>query len=243
MKLRQFWDKILNVLFPEKITCISCGSEIFEENEKWLCDRCKIELNDKDICLRCGTPMNNQASYCEDCKNSTAFYTSARTALIYIGTAKKLIQGYKYGGQKYLYQPFAAFMKDAYERYKLKADVVVPAPIAKKRRQKRGFNQAELLAREIADFFKLEYKDILIKTKDTPYQARLTRDERFKQVEGIFDIISDSGIKDKTILLIDDVITTGATINELSKILKKAGAKEVFVLGLAQTPKRIKGLN
>lgn len=115
--------------------------------------------------------------------------------------------------------------------------LLIPVPLSKKRLRKRGFNQTELLAKEIAtiggDSFCLLHTDLLKKIKDTPSQTALERKKRLKNIDGAFAVRDAEKIKDRNIILLDDVTTTGATLNEARKILLEAGAKNVLGIAVA----------
>jgi ComF family protein len=240
MKLFGFLEKIF---FPSDFKCIVCQKEIFDNSKYCLCDNCKLEFNDDDYCQKCGTVIQNMAVFCEDCKNYKPNYSTARSVLIYEGNAKKLIRGYKYGNKKYLYKPLGEMMSDCLKTYNWKIDLIVPAPLSQKRLKERGYNQSLLLSQVVSKNHNIPIeKDFLYKIKNTPYQARSNRKERFEQVKGVFLASDEINIKGKNILLIDDVMTTGATVDELSRLTLKKGAKEVNVLVLAEPRKKVKGL-
>lgn len=240
MKIIEFFQKIF---FPADFKCIVCGSEIFSESKYCLCEKCGLEFNDGNFCQKCGTAIDNMAVFCEDCKNYKPHYSQAKSVLIYEGNAKKLIRGYKYGNKKYLYKPLGEMMSDCFARQNWKIDVIIPAPISRQRLKERGYNQSLLLAKVISDKFNIPTEqNFLHKIKNTPYQARSSRAERFSQVKGVFASSDEINIKGKNILLIDDVMTTGATVDELSRLILKKGANKVYVLVLSQPRKKIKGL-
>ena len=240
MKIFEFLQKIF---FPADFKCIVCGKEIFSGSKYCLCEKCKLELNDQNFCRKCGTVIQNMAVFCEDCKNYKPLYNQVRSVLIYEGKAKKLIRGYKYGNKKYLYKPLGEMMSDCFDRQNWNIDLILPAPLSQKRLKERGYNQSLLIAQVVSSNHNIPLQqDVLHKIKNTPYQARSTRAERFLQVKGVFLASDEINIKGKNILLIDDVMTTGATVDELSRLLLKKGANEVYVLVLAQPRKKIKGL-
>lgn len=109
-------------------------------------------------------------------------------------------------------------------------DLVVPIPLHVKRKKWRGFNQAEIIAEDLAQKFKVRLGNQLVRNRETKTQVGLSKDERKKNINGAFSLISTVGIKSKNILLVDDVYTTGATMSEACKVLKKAGANEVWAL-------------
>lgn len=113
--------------------------------------------------------------------------------------------------------------------------LLIPVPLTKKRLRERGFNQAEEIAKELSSFWKIPLaNDILFKIKETLPQVGLSKEEREKNVKGVFATRSGNLIKDKTILLLDDVFTTGATLEEAARVLKGAGAREVWAVTVAR---------
>ena len=136
---------------------------------------------------------------------------------------------FKYGEKKYLKNLLAKLMTDKYLSERFDSDVVTFVPMTKKEQRKRGYNQSELLAREIANSLSLECRPSLKKVKESPEQKSLSAKERAENLKGVFSC-SDAALKGKRVLLIDDVFTTGATANECSGVLLKAGASNVLVL-------------
>lgn len=114
-------------------------------------------------------------------------------------------------------------------------DTIIPVPISKKRRQKRGYNQSELIAREIAKRAKIDYNNqCLLKTKNIIEQSKLNKEERQQNIQGAYQIVQTKKIANKKILLIDDIYTTGNTANECSKTLEQANPKKIGVLTIAK---------
>lgn len=113
--------------------------------------------------------------------------------------------------------------------------MIIPVPLHKKRKKERGFNQAQSIAEELARLKSIEMEEgVLIKVKNVPPQTLLEIEEREKNISGAFRVVREEKIKGKTVLLVDDVYTTGSTVRECSLALRKAGAKEVRALTLAQ---------
>jgi competence protein ComFC len=114
-------------------------------------------------------------------------------------------------------------------------DAIIPVPLHPKREKRRGFNQAQVIAKELANLQKVKLLEgVLVKTKNVPPQTFLQLKEREKNVRGAFRVVKKEEIKDRVVLLVDDVYTTGSTVRECSLILKEAGAKEVKALTIAQ---------
>jgi ComF family protein len=114
-------------------------------------------------------------------------------------------------------------------------DAIIPVPLHPKREKRRGFNQAQVIAKELANLQKVKLLEgVLVKTKNVPPQTFLQLKEREKNVRGAFRVVKKEKIKDRVVLLVDDVYTTGSTVRECSLVLKEAGAKEVKALTIAQ---------
>jgi ComF family protein len=115
-------------------------------------------------------------------------------------------------------------------------DLIIPVPLHPKRLRWRGFNQSLLLARRVSHMYQVPIDPFLLyRNRETPPQTQLTEDERRKNVRGAFAIASGEALKEKNVLLVDDVYTSGATVNECCRVLVRGGAREVYVLTLART--------
>ena len=145
-----------------------------------------------------------------------------------------LIQRYKYEGEKYLAQFLAPYMAPAYNEILEAIDCVVPVPIHKQRRFFRGFNQAELLSKYLLQHLQKEellQANLLLRVKNTPHQVGLERLQRAENVRNAFAV--NGAVQGKTILLVDDVLTTGSTMRECAQTLLVSGAKNIYCLTLA----------
>ncbi|MBU4415462.1 MAG: ComF family protein [Proteobacteria bacterium] len=181
---------------------------------------------------------------CGECIKSPKKFRMARAVGIYEGTFMKTIQRLKYKGKIQLTRPLGMLLFFVFIKYwnNKKIDIIVPVPLHIKRFRKRGFNQAYLLIRDwfsYADAFNVKLhskieRDALVKNKQTEPQTGLDRKQRLANVKNAFSIDSSSKIAGKSILLIDDVYTTGATADECTKVLLNEGAKAVDVLTLAR---------
>ena len=208
----------LDLLFP--IQCLGCGRE-----EEWLCPKCLSEIK---------INFNNQP------------YSAGQLAGVWVAAdynqplLAKALHCFKYNFipdlGKELSKLLIEFSADKVKKGEiLKFDLVIPVPLAKKRRLWRGFNQAEILARQISQKFGWQFDlDLIYRRHYTHPQVGLKAADRLINVKGIFAVNARRAIKDKKILLVDDVITTGATMQECAEVLKKAGVKEVWGLVLAK---------
>lgn len=155
----------------------------------------------------------------------------------YDGIIRKMILNYKFKDKSYLYKTFTNFIikNDKFCEILKSYDIIIPVPISKKRNKQRGYNQSLLIAKELSkkSGIKLE-KNCLIKYKDIIEQSKLNKEERQKNIQGVYKLENKEKIKNKRILLIDDIFTTGSTVNECSKTLKQEDIKEVGVLSIAK---------
>jgi len=169
------------------------------------------------------------------CRNGRRGYDEAFCYGAYEGTLRKLIHLFKYSGMRRLARPLGALLADALPRDR-QFDLVTPVPLHWRRRWQRGFNQSELLGKAIARARRIPAKNLLRRASATRAQAGLSNAQRRENVVGAFR--ARGRVNGLRILLIDDVMTTGATAGACARALKKAGAKSVAVLALARVDRR-----
>lgn len=240
--VKSFVSALFDLIYPPY--CLRCYRSLNNETNKYVCQKCLkevIPVNPSDTCLKCGMflgPHSGQRLSCHSCQ--TRYFSFRRVIAFgqYEGILKDLILVYKYGRQKLLAPVFARWLTDRLNNEPEitdKINLVVPVPLTSAKLKIRGFNQTELVASILAKEFSWPVlTDNLIRTKDTPAQASLSRVERVNNLKDAFNIQRPGEFKGKNILVIDDVLTTGATADEVSRILKKAGAKQVYILVLAR---------
>lgn len=231
-------QKSVNLLLPP--LCSLCKAPVNDPQK--LCTSCWSELSfiQKPFCVLCGYPFEydmGEGAQCNFCMDSPPSYDHMRSAFQYEGVVKKLLLGFKHGDRTDFLPLLVGWLSTLYhEDPELSADLILPVPIHKGRLFKRRYNQAALLADGLAKKVNLPSDSFLLKRiKKTPPQTG-TRQERLQNVKKAF-LISERDLvilKEKTILLIDDVVTTGATIEACASTLKKAGANQVKVLSLAR---------
>ncbi len=175
--------------------------------------------------------------YCGECAETVLYFDEARSAVDYDGDAKNTIWRLKYGAAKYLARPVSQYLLDVVLATDWDFDCFTFVPIDAKRKRARGYNQAELLARELAELTTTPCFELLQKPKATPNQARLDREERMKNLKGAFNCVTRPP---EHVVIVDDVMTTGSTLNECAKTLKSAGAKVIYGLTFASVPERAK---
>lgn len=236
-KLSKINDFILDILFP--ISCISCGKENI-----WLCKKCleKIKTKQKQTCPICEKLESINGETCFKCKNKYSLdglliCTDYQENKI----IKKAIHFYKYRFVKDFYVSLGKIIQQKIIRSSTKLpDVIIPIPLHKKRLRWRGFNQSSLLAYYVSQnitpgFNILVNEKDLVRKKNTVSQMNIKNyQERKNNLRHAFELATNKNIIGKNILLIDDVATTGSTLFECAKVLKKSGAKKVFGVVIAR---------
>lgn len=227
-------DFLLDIFFPR--FCLGCQKEGI-----YLCDDCQatLEISQCQRCL-CDQPqIIESASKCPKCRGREL--KGVFTAVPYQNNiVKNLIQKFKYEPfVKELAQPLSLLITNHWQLLNYPPDfsefVLIPAPLGRKKLKRRGFNQAEEIAKELAVFLKIPLlTDVLIKTKETLPQVSLTTEKRKENIKGAFLCQNQEKIQGRRILLADDVYTTGATMEECALTLKRAGAKEVWGVTVAR---------
>lgn len=192
------------------------------------------------LCAHCGVPLAFETegdARCVTCLETPPVYYSARAALQYNDISRGLILGFKHGDKTHVIQSFMPWLKQAGKEMLGQADYLIPVPLHPARLIMRRYNQAALIAGALSKSSDIPHLPTAMKrVRATPSQGHLTSDERTKNVQEAFDVSPKyrDMIKGKSIVLIDDVLTTGATVNECAKLLYHHGAGQVDVLTLAR---------
>ncbi len=236
-----------NVFFPSHIKCIVCGEDLKQKQDIEVCDLCQCKLRkitESECCARCGAVVVGQGQYCLNCQNSDRVFDIARSVFVYEKDIKRLISGLKYNNKPYLSRTLANFLAEFYKNLDWQVDVIIPVPLSENRKKWRGYNQAELLADGLSDAVGVPLNtETLVKIKDTDSQTHLTMLERQNNLRESFKVLDKYAIRGKKVLLVDDVMTTGATANACASVLKKAHAERVFVLTIAHGLQEIPSQN
>lgn len=221
----------LDLLFPP--VCTTC-----RRRGSWLCSTCLQSMQPLTVpvCQQCGSPLASAA--CFSCRQKLLQLHGLRAVNLYRGVLRRAIHAFKYDGCVHLADPLGLLLARAFEQYSLRADIIVPLPLHKQRRQARGYNQAELLARVCARRLKIACReDLLIRQRITRPQVGLSAQERYQNVAGAFALAPSFSIRSfsgRSFLLIDDVSTTGATLEACASPLYEAGIQAVWGLVLAK---------
>lgn len=229
-------EVLLNSIYPKHIKCIFCGEELEHLNSFDSCENClkTLPLITKHFCIRCGAQLENeQVGVCFNCKRNNFDFDLARSVFVYKDKVVSLIHRFKFGSGKYLAEPIAYYMFNKLKTLNWNIDIITYVPMFLKREKIRGYNQAKELANEIGKLTQLPVSTIFEKVVDTHEQAKLNAQSRRKNLKDAFRLVSND-FKNKNVLIVDDIFTTGATSNELSHLLK-GKANKIFVLTFAHT--------
>ncbi len=240
--MRLLLDSLLQFLLPPQCHCCD---RFLEESERGFCSDCLsgIRWIEPPFCSVCGDPFPSKEAGvhpCGECAKRKKHFATARALGSYEGPLQEAIHRWKYEGKATLTPLFGQWMVEGVKRYwnPCALDLLIPVPLHKKRLRQRGFNQALLLTKRLSRSTGIPFRGgILKKVRTTLPQVNLSGIERRKSVKGSFAIASRDAVRGKRILLIDDVFTTGATVNECAKVLMAAGSKCVDVLTLARALK------
>lgn len=247
---------MLEIIFPENIDCIFCNMPISKGNKYSICRECfeKLEFIE-EICIKCGRSGENSC-LCTHCYSEHYYYDKILSVLKYNDFMHRIMYGYKYGHKNYLSKYFAEMVIDFINSNNIEYDYITSVPISDARMKKRGFNQTDIIARKLCSSNK--YVELFTRIKHTEFLSKLSNVARISEIEGAFEIKDDvldyivqstysrtdiniesnleinANIKSNAnikIIIFDDIFTTGSTLNELSKSLKKSLAG-VEIIGL-----------
>ena len=228
----------LDLLMPPQ--CLSCG--IIVAGESGLCSACweQVDFLGPPCCPRCGFPFEFEVGedvLCGSCLRTPPVFDRCRAAFRYDDNSRKLVLDLKYGDRTYLAPALARLLYQAGRRLAEEADMIVPVPLHRWRLLRRRFNQAALLATELGKLAdKPVFNDAILRHRATPSQGGLTRKARQRNMRGAFRLRPDmrKRIAERRVLLVDDVLTTGATTDATVRCLLRGGASNVDVLTLAR---------
>ena len=237
MKLKEWLRGMLRRYDDENnFTCDVCGREIFDGSR--VCAPCRKVLpwNDGLICPFCGRKVA-EPGVCIECKAKPLGVYRARSSFLHEGEAARLVVRFK-RGEKYLFRTLAELALPLIEKEFHKAEIVVPVPMSEKARKKRGYNQSELLAESIASLTGKTMLCAVVKRKETPQQKFLSREEREKNLAESFHVTMRKEIKGRRVLIVDDTLTTGATVAAIADLLTRAGAAEIYAYTFTSVPRK-----
>jgi len=223
--IKTFLDSFSELLFPE-LNCFNCGREI--SGGGVVCPVCDKSLERiENACLKCGAEVVGGGEYCQRCKREPLAFDGAFSVTAYKGFAKNVVSKYK-DGKKFLAPFIAAQIAELIKNSQIQFDIITFVPVGQKSFKKRGFDQSRLLAELTAKELNVSVEPLLLKAKETDKQKMLSYKERKENLKGAFAVTDKVAVKGKSVLIIDDIMTTGYTLSECAETLKKAKAKKVF---------------
>jgi ComF family protein len=227
---------LIDLVLPPR--CPAC--RVIVDADGRFCGDCwpQLQFITAPMCAKCGLPFEidrGPEAQCGQCLAETPRYTSARAALVYGGPTRSVLLGLKHGDRQHLALMMATQMKRAGLDILGPDTLLVPVPLHRWRLWRRGFNQSALLAEAIAAQTGCPVAlDALLRAKPTPASVGMGRAARARNVRGVFRVADRSRVKGRTIVLVDDVLTTGATADACARVLRRAGARAVHVLTFAR---------
>jgi ComF family protein len=239
---------LFSLVFPSD--CRICQTPLTTISSLPVCEPClaKIAPMDGILCCVCGEKLfssytdSGEGALCGMCRRAQPHFRRAVAYGAYEGALRDVIHLFKYHGTKPAGKLLGKLLHQAASAMALPDSVVVvPVPLWSGKRHARGFNQAEAIARAFIDFqssssIQLD-TSVLVRTRETASQTGLTRHQRRANVRGAFAVVKPERVKGRSILVVDDVMTTGTTAGECARVLRRAGAKEVFVATVARATK------
>ncbi len=220
------------MIYPQ--TCYFCG----KINKSPICNACKTKMEyvGEPRCAKCGKPIRYaEKEYCEDCKNGEFFFEKGKSIWIHKGPVAWSVYQFKYHNRRVYGEFYAGEMWRLYGKdiTRWNIDCIVPIPLHWKRKRSRGYNQAECIARSLGKLSGIPVvSDAIKRIRYTERQKNLDNKERKRNLEGAFRI-SRKWKKTKSVLLIDDIYTTGSTLNEVAKMLKQSGVEKIWFLTIS----------
>lgn len=233
--MKQVYKRLLDWIYPRR--CALCD-DVLGRKERYLCKTCRTQIPvppGEPRCKKCGKPIPSEViEYCTDCAKREQQYDQGMGVFLYEGAIKKSILRLKSGERKE-YGEFLGKLMSVYGSSFLKRiqpDLIVPVPLHKNKRRSRGYNQAELLAIQISRGFSIPLRtDLVLRKKITKEQKKLGKHERQKNLRRVFQVKKEIG-NYRRVLIVDDIYTTGSTVNAVAEKMKQAGVLEVFFITL-----------
>lgn len=227
--------RLLRSLFP--LDCPLCGAPPWDGTPNMFCVECLAQMPfySPPFCPKCGGTLDGIGAICSKCMlEQKRPWIRGYAVFRMDGLLRSVVHSYKYRGHPELIRAMGELAARVFLRDPVDVDFIVPTPLHWTRRIQRGFNQSELLAERISLATGIPVLHALKRTRATKRQARLKRNQRLRNLSGAFSLNDSTNVKKRAILLVDDVMTTGMTLEKETKVLLRAGASAVYVLVLAR---------
>ncbi|MGE5579861.1 MAG: ComF family protein [Bacillota bacterium] len=236
---RRLLDRLAGIASGSPAVCALCGSPLPKDSVSGVCPTCEDKLSSEMswVCQVCGAPLRPPLRICPDCQKNLYVFDGQRSAGIYQGDLRNAIAKMKFQGERWIARPLANLMVRAATPF-LPVDLLVPIPLEPGSSVRRGYNQALDLAKELSPLLDAPVMDLLVREKRYAHQAELGRNMRWKNLTESMGPKSAINLRGQRVLLVDDVTTTGATLDEAARVLKGMGAEKVFCVTAARTLRR-----
>ena len=239
--MNEYIESFLELLYPEKNTCFVCNNYDESISDKYICKDCENKLKKLELplCLKCSKPIHDISNnFCTDCKTNERAFETSKSLYSYEGMTKISIYDFKYHNKPYFYRMFGNLLLNYMKENNYTSfDCITSVPLHKSKLRIRGYNQAELMAKYLSCKLSIPYADTLKRIKKTTKQSQHNKNERRMNIKDAFEIKNQDkikNIKNSSVLLVDDVFTTGATAHECSKALLGFGVAKVSVITIAR---------
>lgn len=226
-----FFKNVSSIVFPHH--CAFCDRPL---EDGYFCEDCskKLPFITGNTCPICGCQIDAGIDMCDECKSGAHYFYKNVSVFRYTSEFIDVIHRFKYNKGRYLAKPFAEFMAKRIEEEDFPVDFIIPIPLHPEKEEERGYNQSLLLARYIGRILNIPVLDnALVRDIYTVSQTKLKKEKRRENVCGAFSVKNRLAIDSKIILLIDDILTTGSTMDECSRVLLDNGARRVYSATLA----------
>lgn len=248
--MKNIGKQCLEFIFPSNIYCICCDNLIDKTRPYALCDQCMESLHwaNEMTCYKCGKVLTEtekrrmhrklnpeSIELCRDCKENDHFFERGFTCLQYSQKEKEMVHRYKFNGKAYMGEKLGKILLDRILLEDICVDLITAVPSHEKNQRKRGYNQSELMAKVVAKGLGVVYNNqVLVRKTYKAPMNKLDARERQLNVKAAYELHEKAReLNEKSVLLIDDIYTTGSTVDECSRLLLSAGVKTVYVLTLA----------
>lgn len=240
--MNKYIDSFLELLYPEKNTCYICDKHDLDIKDSFICKSClsKFHTIEGLTCVKCNKELSYETEdgLCKDCASGQHQFYKLMAPFHYDGLVKQCIYEYKYYNSPYYYKMFGNLLYD----YMIKTgytdfDFIISVPLHSIKRRMRGYNQSELIAKYLSEKLSIDYINALKRNSNTVKQSSLSRTERLKNLNNSFSIKNKTittKLNNKKVLLIDDIFTTGATVDACCNALKCCNIQKIYVLTICR---------
>ncbi len=232
--IKKTFSGLIDLIFPEKNSCLVCGYWDESIGEDYICKECLYKF--KNIkghnCKICSKPLITSGDICIECIETPKSFEKIYTPYKYEGLIRDVIKDYKYKNKPYYYKMLGELLYKYIKEIDIDFDIISYVPLHKNKKKKRGYNQSELMAKYLGKKLDIPCERLIERVVDTKPQNQLKREDRVKNLKNTFMAVKN--LQSQNILIVDDVYTTGTTLNECSKSLLKVEVENIYGLTIAR---------